>query len=210
MTLHADLPRRVRAIDLGNLRIRLSCPDPGSLAALSRDNPAMEAPYWGRVWPASIALARHLATEVETMTGLRVLELGTGLGLPALTGAARGAQVLATDLYPEPLAWVRDSASMNRLQVATRQFDWSGDLTLLSERWDLILLSDVNYDPSGFDALHRLLLAATRQGIGVWLSTPQRLLARPFVNLVAPLIRERLEREVEEDGRFSVISIFRC
>src|SRR5262249_19814352 len=46
-------------------------------------------PYWAELWPSGLALARHVATcEVR---GLRVLELGCGLGLPALAAAHGGA-----------------------------------------------------------------------------------------------------------------------
>ena len=52
-------------------------------------------PYWAELWPSGLALARHVAA--RELRGLRVLELGCGLGLPALAAALRGADVLATD-----------------------------------------------------------------------------------------------------------------
>src|SRR5437868_15453712 len=52
-------------------------------------------PYWAELWPSGLALARHVAG--LELDGLRVLELGRGLGLPSLTAALPGADVLATD-----------------------------------------------------------------------------------------------------------------
>ena len=46
-------------------------------------------PYWAELWPAATALAAAL----PDVAGLRVVELGCGLGLPSLVAAARGADV---------------------------------------------------------------------------------------------------------------------
>lgn len=37
-------------------------------------------PYWAELWPSGVALARLLS--VRSLRGARVLELGSGLGLP--------------------------------------------------------------------------------------------------------------------------------
>src|SRR5262249_5725164 len=62
-------------------------------------------PYWAELWPSGLALARHLAA--RELGGLRILELGCGLGLPALAAASRGADVLATD-------WAEDAIELLR------------------------------------------------------------------------------------------------
>ena len=53
-------------------------------------------PYWALVWGGAKALAEHLATRVDC-AGRSVLDVGCGLGLVALTAAARGAAVTAID-----------------------------------------------------------------------------------------------------------------
>ena len=46
-------------------------------------------PYWAELWPSGLALARALPRRLD---GLRVVELGCGLGVPSLDGGrARGA-----------------------------------------------------------------------------------------------------------------------
>ena len=45
-------------------------------------------PYWAEVWPSGLALARHVAG--LDLTGLAVLELGCGLGLPSLVASLAG------------------------------------------------------------------------------------------------------------------------
>jgi len=44
-------------------------------------------PYWAELWPAGIALAEALPDRLD---GVRVVELGCGLGVPSLVAAARG------------------------------------------------------------------------------------------------------------------------
>ena len=44
-------------------------------------------PYWAELWPAGLALAHALP---ERLDGVRVVELGAGLGVPSLVAAARG------------------------------------------------------------------------------------------------------------------------
>src|SRR5215211_8113628 len=60
-------------------------------------------PYWAELWPSALALARAIAR--RPLTGRRTIELGCGLGLPAIAAAAAGARVLATD-------WSRDAVAI--------------------------------------------------------------------------------------------------
>ncbi|MEO8605481.1 MAG: hypothetical protein ABI629_23125, partial [bacterium] len=60
--------------------------------ALLRADAPPEPPYWMHLWPGALALARLLATIPDLGAGRRVLELGCGLGLPAVLAARRGAQ----------------------------------------------------------------------------------------------------------------------
>ena len=101
-------------------------------------------PYWADLWPSAIALA----TAVSTLRGAggRALELGCGLGLPALCAADAGFDVTATDYYDDALRFARRNAARNLgRDIATRLVDWRvfpGDLG----RFDLVLASDVLYE----------------------------------------------------------------
>ncbi|MGH2999057.1 MAG: 50S ribosomal protein L11 methyltransferase, partial [Gaiellaceae bacterium] len=68
-------------------------------------------PYWAELWPSGLALARHVAA--RELRGLRVLELGCGLGLPALAAALRGANVLATDWAEDAIELLQRNAERN-------------------------------------------------------------------------------------------------
>ncbi|CAG9579809.1 unnamed protein product [Danaus chrysippus] len=74
------------------------------------------------VWDASLVLAKYLETMCQTkpefLSGLRVLELGSGLGVVGLTAATLGAQVTLTDL-PEALPLLRLNLSENKSKIAS-------------------------------------------------------------------------------------------
>src|SRR6187399_2977951 len=61
-------------------------------AAFQRDG---RIPYWADVWVSSRILADEL--NKPRPQRIRVLELGCGIGLPALVAAGRGHDVTATD-----------------------------------------------------------------------------------------------------------------
>jgi len=96
-------------------------------------------PYWAELWPASLALANAL----PDVHGLRVVELGCGLGVPSLVAAARGAVVTATDWAPEAVALLRRNAARNGVELRAEVRDWREPW---AERFDLALAADVLYE----------------------------------------------------------------
>jgi ETFB lysine methyltransferase len=60
-------------------------------------------PYWARVWPSAVALAECLLARPELVRGLRVADVGAGLGVAGLAAALAGARDVAL-LDREPLA----------------------------------------------------------------------------------------------------------
>jgi len=156
--------------------------DPDALldkAAFERDE---FLPYWAELWPSALALARELAP--RSLRGARTLELGCGLGLPALSAALAGGRVLAVDWSPDAVAFVRANAERNGLQVATAACSWAGDGPHLDDGpWDLVLLSDVLYEERNVDQLSALLeRLPLRPGGEVWIADPDRPTARPFLD----------------------------
>ncbi|MGN6797252.1 MAG: class I SAM-dependent methyltransferase, partial [Gaiellaceae bacterium] len=96
-------------------------------------------PYWAELWPAAHALADAL----PDVHGLRVVELGCGLGLPSLVAAANGAIVTATDWSDEAISLLRENAARNGLEVRAEMRDWREPW---DERFDLALAADVLYE----------------------------------------------------------------
>ncbi len=96
-------------------------------------------PYWAELWPA----ARALAESLPAVRGLRVVELGCGLGLPSLVAAAKGARVTATDWSPDAIELLRENAARNGLELRAEVRDWREPW---DDRFDLALAADVLYE----------------------------------------------------------------
>jgi predicted nicotinamide N-methyase len=107
-------------------------------------------PYWAELWPAALALAEALP-DVE---GLRVVELGCGLGVPSLVAAARGADVTATDWAADAIALLAGNAARNGLELTAEQRDWRDPW---DARFDLALAADVLYEQRNVEPLHARL-----------------------------------------------------
>jgi predicted nicotinamide N-methyase len=72
---------------------------------------------------------------------------------------------------------------------------------------EVVILSDVNYDPTQFETLTKMIEKFLHQGSTVILSTPQRIMASPFVQKLEGYIIERHEALVDENGIPKEISI---
>ena len=134
-------------------------------------------PYWSVVWRSGVALAREVAG--SPLAGVRVVELGCGLGLASLAAARAGAAVLATDGSAEALALVERSAHENALGVETARLSWEAADDLVARGpYDLVLAADVLYEQASVALLLSLL---PRLGHQVWLAEPGRSVAGDFI-----------------------------
>lgn len=148
-------------------------------------------PYWAELWPSGVALARHVAR--RELTGLRVVELGCGLGLPALTAAMRGAEVLATDWAEEAIELLRRNADRNGVFLRVARVRWSEPEPLLrAAPWDLVLGADLLYEARNAEQLAELL---PQLGGEVLLAEPGRPYAKEFLErFAAEDLGERIYR----------------
>ena len=134
------------------------------------------APYWEVLWRSGVALAREL--EDEPLRGLRVVELGCGLGAPSILAARAGAKALATDVAPDALELVRRSAQANAVSVETAIADWAAPDELVGRGpFDLVLAADVLYERA---AVAQLLSLLPRLAPLAWLADPGRPAAEAF------------------------------
>ncbi len=148
-------------------------------------------PYWAELWPSGLALARHVSG--LEVAGLRVLELGCGLGLPALAAALRGAEVLATDWAEDAVELLRRNAERNAVFLRVARVRWSEPEQLLrAAPWDLVLGADLLYEPRNAEQLAELL---PRLGGTALLAEPGRPYAKDFLQRFgATPVAERIYR----------------
>jgi len=140
-------------------------------------------PYWAEVWPSGVALARAIVR--RPLTGRRTIELGCGLGLPALAAALQGGRVLATDWAPDAIALLERNAARNEIELATAIYRWDDPPEPLGAPWPLVLASDVLYEARNVPQLLALLPRLTAAGGEVWLADPGRKPAGRFIDQAA-------------------------
>jgi predicted nicotinamide N-methyase len=112
-------------------------------------------PYWANVWESAIVLAEEIA--VLEGNGRRFLELGCGLGLPAIVAARHGFLATASDYEEDALEGVRYNAARNGAPaVVVRLVDWRRPPDDLG-RFDLVTAADVLYEKHHAVALAGML-----------------------------------------------------
>ncbi len=160
-----------REVDLPNGPLRVLQPaESAELPDADGIEWAPIAPYWSVLWRSGVALAAEL--DGADLDGLRIAELGCGLGVPSLTAARRGADVLATDADPEAIELLERNAGLNDLAVATAVVDWSEPVELFAAApFDLVVAADVLYERGSAELLADLL---PRLAPEAWVADPGR------------------------------------
>lgn len=139
-----------------------------SMPGLQHDILLAESPgnlgIGGKLWDSCLVLTRYLAARREILFGKRVVELGSGLGLVGIFCSLLGARVTLTDLeevtplldynihlnYPQEAA---DSAAKGAVLPVAQAHLWGDPPRDLPLQPDVIVLSDVVYDPEGYAPL---------------------------------------------------------
>ncbi|SPO06569.1 uncharacterized protein DNG_09259 [Cephalotrichum gorgonifer] len=119
-----------------------------------------------RTWEAGLHIGQYLCSEPGLVRGKRVLELGAGTGHTSVLCAKYlgAAKVIASDGSDEVLAGLADTVFLNGLQgssvfvpkelvwgtalLGTEEEKWNG-----GEEVDVVLGSDITYDPTAIPAL---------------------------------------------------------
>lgn len=184
--LVAELERQfvtaVESVSAGTLQFALLKPANSdtliSEADFARDD---RLPYWADLWPSAHALAEWVVHE----PGARhtALEFGCGLGLVTSSALHAGFDITATDYYEDALRFTRANAwrAVGR-EPRTRLVDWRA-LPADLGTYDLVLASDVLYEPTYAQLMASALARAIApEGMAV-IADPGRLSAEAFLTL---------------------------
>ncbi|QAZ66861.1 class I SAM-dependent methyltransferase [Solidesulfovibrio carbinolicus] len=134
-------------------------------------------PYWAELWPASLLLAAWLEARPEELAGRRCLDLGCGMGLSAMAGAAAGARVLGVDHQPAAVAHGLRNARENGLPAAFAVMDWRAP-ALAEGMFDLLWGSDILYETRFYEPLTAIFRSCLAPGGRVVLAEPWREVSR--------------------------------
>ncbi len=175
-------------------------------ASLIKIEPNSPFPFWAKLWPSSIALVNVLENNPNWIRDKHVLELGAGIGLPSLMLAGLVKFIQVSDYADEAVELLQKNiAHLNLMNVQALQLDWNH--LPISLQPDVLILSDVNYDPSQFDTLIQIITRKILDGCTILLATPQRIMASPFVQALETYIQTTYVEVVNENASAIEISI---
>ena len=129
------------------------------------------APYFAHAWGGGLALAHHMKMHPQVVAGRRVLDLGTGGGIAALSASIAGAAgVTGVDIDPLAVATAKLNAEANGLSV---HFE-TGDALTVPVAAEVVLAGDLFYDADL--AVHMLtrLREIAADGVDVLIGDPGR------------------------------------
>lgn len=125
-------------------------------------------PFFGHVWPGSLALARHLST--RDLTGVHALDFACGGALAGVVAAKQGASVMANDIDALAVEVAKANAALNGVTLSVS----TNDLIGAPSSWDLVLVGDVFYEAPLVARLVPWLDALVRSGAEVLVGDPGR------------------------------------
>jgi predicted nicotinamide N-methyase len=197
-----DALLQLQTFQFGNQTVHLYVPDPlqvqQNFTQLLKKNPTTASPYWSQVWPAAISLCGFLAKHPDYIHNKKVVELAAGLGMPSLLAAAYAKEVICSDYIQEAVDIAQQSIAYNKLtNIHCSKLDWNQLPESLTA--DVLLLSDINYEPTAFETLFNVLQRFLNNGSTIILSTPQRIMAKPFIERLLPWCIHQEEIVVQEN-----------
>jgi len=127
---------------------------------------------FGVVWPSGQMLAQLMGT--YAVDGLRILEVGCGLALASLVLQRRGADITVCDYHPEMPMFLKNNTALNALaDISVISGDWNVEARD-SERFDLIIGSDLLYERDHHDQLSAFIDRHAKADASVIIVDPNR------------------------------------
>lgn len=191
--LHADAsaigPLRRDEVAIPGAGVTYTITRPADFDALldaAAADPQQHLPYWAELWPSGIALAAALLAHGGSLTDVRALELGCGLGVTAIAALQRGVSLLATDYSPEALTLCALNAVQNAgRSPLTMRVNWrepdAAFLGAVGEGFPCVLAADVLYEGRDVEPLRNVVERCVGPGGDFWLAEPGRPPAARFL-----------------------------
>lgn len=137
------------------------------------------SPYWARLWHGSIALGEYLVEEQLIQPGMKVIELGCGLGLAGVVASKLGGEVIFTDYDPNALIFAKKNWELNSTTPACFELmDWNHPNPDFAA--NVVLGADIAYGPNFRHVLLQTFDTVCKPGGTIVLSDPMRSLSKFF------------------------------
>jgi len=181
--------------------LSLYVPDPNQVKSVYENLYAADKhtpfPFWAKIWPSSMAMSSFLKSEPSLIQSKRVLEIGSGIGFPSFSIAAYVSELIISDHATDAIELIdKNIAYLSLHHAKARRIDWNALSEDISA--DVVLLSDINYDPIEFNSILDMIKRFIAKGSTVIIATPQRIMTNPFVESIKPFIKRSLVIPVEE------------
>ncbi|GAC1376234.1 MAG: methyltransferase domain-containing protein [Aquirhabdus sp.] len=158
--------------------------DPDGIAELA----GISSSTWslfGNVWPSGMILAEMI--NVHELGGLRILELGCGLGLASMVAHSRGADITASDYHPSACDFFTENIRLNHMSPMSFSIcDWA-KLHPEMGNFDLIIGSDLLYEPNHPALLSTFIDLHSKPTVEVVIIDPDRRQQREFTRAMEGL-----------------------
>ncbi len=179
----------------------------------SGNHPSWPDPYWAKLWPMSIELAR-LVLSHEWQSGTKVIEIGCGVGMAGLAALARGLDVTFSDYIPLAMELAQENAQRNGLPAGNQLWlDWREPTR---HNFDIVLASEVLYDRTLHDAILQTLDSILVPHGRAWFADPGRTATEEFIPraqeagwMVSIVDREGRPQEQLRFNQFNRIELIR-
>lgn len=145
-------------------------------------------PYWAEIWPSGIALAGAILAHPARVHGMRVLELGCGIGVTAAIALAAGARLTVTDYAAEALALTRLTCLRHTGHEPEHceRLNWRDQAALRAlvddEPFEIVVGADLLYERRDIVPLLAALDLLVAPGGALWLAEPGRPPAIEFLD----------------------------
>ncbi|HQY87244.1 MAG TPA: methyltransferase domain-containing protein [Tepidisphaeraceae bacterium] len=166
----------------------------------------LRMPYWAAVWESANALGEFALSMDRSWRDARVLDLGCGMGNAGMILAAAGANVTLVDIDRDALLFAELNIHPWRESCSVKRIDWNVDR--LSDRYELILGSDVLYEREQWDGFEAFIKIHLDENGIVLIGEPGRAQAEAFPDWIRARgwSIEMTKRSVE--GRAIPINLF--
>jgi len=158
---------------------------------------------FGVVWPSGIVLADIMAH--YDIKNKIILEVGCGIGLASLVLNSRLANISTTDYNPEAGKYLRSNTKLNDdKNIPFIQCSWESTKETTLGQFDLIIGSDLLYEPGHMESLSSFIQKHTTQTCEVIIIDPKRGNANSFSKLMHEngfkLVKTKIENQTH-DGK---------
>lgn len=140
-------------------------------------------PLFGMLWPSGVQLAIKIAKK-PVDPNQKILEIGCGLAIASLVAHRLGGNVTASDRHPMAQHFLEKNLLNNRLPTMVYKYgQWGRNepvsledtgAAILSQRYDLIMGSDLLYEPSSPVQVAQFIHNHAAAKSEVWVIDPNR------------------------------------